>query len=75
MKVLAFVSVIVFDFAVGIPLNMFYPYDHSTGDSRLPIMDDGSSSEIYISTAFPYFGHHHRSLFVSYFIRVTDNVL
>ena len=66
MKVLAIVSLIVFDFAVGIPLHMFYPYGPANGDSRLPTVDDGSSSEIYISTPFNFFGNRHRSLFVSF---------
>ncbi|CAC5415650.1 Protein eyes shut homolog,Fibropellin-3,Protein crumbs homolog 2,Protein crumbs homolog 1,Neurogenic locus Notch protein,Neurogenic locus notch homolog protein 3,Alpha-tectorin,Delta and Notch-like epidermal growth factor-related receptor,Neurogenic locus notch homolog protein 4,Delta-like protein C,Fibropellin-1,Neurogenic locus notch homolog protein 2,Protein crumbs,Protein jagged-1b,Protein jagged-2,Sushi, von Willebrand factor type A, EGF and pentraxin domain-containing protein 1,Neurogenic locus notch len=65
MKVLAFVSLIILDFAVGIPLHMFYPYGPTNGDARLPAVDDGSSSEIYINTAFNFFGNSHRSLFVN----------
>lgn len=50
---------------VCIPLGMFYPYGSSYGDSKLHKNDDGSSDEIYITTAFPFFNHSERALFVS----------
>lgn len=50
---------------VCIPLGMFYPYGSSNGDSRLSKSDDGSSNEVYISTAFPFFNHSERLRFVS----------
>ncbi|VDI06759.1 Hypothetical predicted protein [Mytilus galloprovincialis] len=50
---------------VCIPLGMFYPYGSSYGDSKLHKNDDGSSDEIYITTAFPFFNHSERALFVN----------
>lgn len=48
-----------------VPLNEFYPYGVSEGDTALPANDDGSSGEIDISILFPYFDRNHDSLFVS----------
>ncbi|XP_052061715.1 sushi, nidogen and EGF-like domain-containing protein 1 [Mytilus californianus] len=44
---------------------MFYPYGNPFHDHLLPPNDDDSSSEIHISSSFPFFNTSHRSLFVN----------
>ena len=38
------------------------------GDNSVPVIDDGSSGEINLSTAFPFFGKFYTSLWLSLFI-------
>ncbi|CAG2206870.1 Sushi, nidogen and EGF-like domain-containing protein 1 [Mytilus edulis] len=59
------ISFAFFNACSAIPLSMFYPYGNPSHDNRLPPNDDGSSSEIHISSSFPFFNTSHRSLFVN----------
>ena len=45
----------------AVPLASFYSFGSSAGDTSLPRNDDGYSSLISLSTAFPYFGTNHMS--------------
>ncbi|XP_030834998.1 sushi domain-containing protein 2-like [Strongylocentrotus purpuratus] len=44
---------------------LFFPYGLNEGDEFLPANDDGSTNELPISVAFPFFDHDHTSLFVN----------
>ncbi|XP_056008372.1 sushi domain-containing protein 2-like isoform X1 [Ostrea edulis] len=46
-------------------INQFYPHGHSNGDTTVDKNDDGSSTEIPISTLFPFFDHQHDHLIVN----------
>lgn len=46
-------------------LSNFYPFGTNEGDQIVPRNDDGSSGEVQISIAFPFFDQNHRSLYVS----------
>ena len=48
----------------------FYEFGPDFGDSVAPVNDDGSTAELSIDVAFPFYNHIHNSLFVSnlYFI-------
>ena len=48
----------------AVPLASFYTFGSSAGDTTLHRNDDGSSSLISLSTAFPYFGTNHRAVYV-----------
>ncbi|XP_061188889.1 protein mesh-like [Saccostrea echinata] len=43
----------------------FYPFGLYAGDSTVSKNDDGSSTEIHISTRFPFFNHQHDHLIVN----------
>ena len=49
----------------AVPLASFYTFGSSTGDTILNRTDDGYSSQISMSTAFPYFGANPNSVYVS----------
>ena len=63
LVVLLFFTMLHLSFSV--PLDDFYPYGVSKGDTALPANDDSSSGSIPISISFPYFNQSHNSLFVS----------
>eukprot|EP00057_Strongylocentrotus_purpuratus_P021270 XP_011675744.1 PREDICTED: alpha-tectorin-like [Strongylocentrotus purpuratus] len=44
---------------------LFFPFGLNEGDEFLPANDDGSTNELPISVAFPFFDHDHTSLFVN----------
>ena len=48
----------------AVPLASFYTFGPSTGDTTLYRNDDGYSSLISLSTAFPYFGTNHDAVYV-----------
>ena len=48
----------------AVPLASFYTFGPSTGDTTLYRNDDGYSSLISLSTAFPYFGTNYRAVYV-----------
>ena len=43
----------------------FYPFGTDFGDTVAPVNDDGSTNQIDIVVAFPFYNHIHNSLFVS----------
>ncbi|XP_030835520.1 sushi domain-containing protein 2-like [Strongylocentrotus purpuratus] len=45
--------------------SLFFPFGLNEGDEFLPANDDGSTEELPISVAFPFFDHDHTSLFVN----------
>ena len=47
-------------------LGNFYPFGVGQGDARVPTVDDGSSSAVYLSTVFPFFGTTEIVLYVSF---------
>ncbi|XP_060075248.1 sushi domain-containing protein 2-like [Ylistrum balloti] len=51
--------------AHSIPIEEFYPFGESNGDSDFPKNDDGSSPAVTISTLFPFFNNQHGSLYVN----------
>ncbi|XP_033727091.1 protein mesh-like isoform X2 [Pecten maximus] len=49
----------------SIPIDEFYPFGESYGDSDFPKNDDGSSPAVTISTLFPFFNNQHDVLYVN----------
>eukprot|EP00057_Strongylocentrotus_purpuratus_P021273 XP_011675747.1 PREDICTED: sushi, nidogen and EGF-like domain-containing protein 1 [Strongylocentrotus purpuratus] len=49
----------------GKKISLFFPYGLNEGDEFLPANDDGSTNELPITIAFPFFDHDHTSLFVN----------
>ncbi len=49
----------------AIPLADFYPFGSLTPDDNLPANDDGSTSEIPLTTPFPFFDENQDGVFVS----------
>ncbi|KAA0713117.1 Sushi, nidogen and EGF-like domain-containing protein 1 [Triplophysa tibetana] len=49
---------------LAVPLEEFYPFGHSEGDSQTVEQDDGGSGLLAISVAFPFFGERHTGLYV-----------
>eukprot|EP00057_Strongylocentrotus_purpuratus_P019877 XP_011674351.1 PREDICTED: sushi, nidogen and EGF-like domain-containing protein 1 [Strongylocentrotus purpuratus] len=47
------------------PPCLLFPFGLNEGDEFLPANDDGSTNELPISVAFPFFDHDHTSLFVN----------
>ena len=56
---------LLFRLVEAVPLASFYTFGSSAGDTSLPRNDDGYSSLISLSTAFPYFGTNHNAVYVS----------
>ena len=52
-------------FVEAVPLASFYTFGSSAGDTSLPRNDDGYSSLISLTTAFPYFGTNPNTVYVS----------
>ena len=50
----------------AIPLDDFYDFGESVGDSVLPKNDDDASPAITINSNFNFFGSSQTSIFVSY---------
>ena len=63
LHLLALSQIVILTEAIVLP--DFYPFGTSEGDQVVPRNDDGSSGEVPISIAFPFFDQNHKSLFVS----------
>lgn len=50
--------------AVSIPLESFYPFGGTAGDTELPSNDDGSTDAIILSIPFPFFANLNTMLYV-----------
>lgn len=49
----------------SLPLNLFYPFGSTEGDTSMEVVDDGSTSSIPLPVQFPFFGSNYSSIFVS----------
>lgn len=50
----------------SLPLNLFYPFGSTEGDTSMEVVDDGSTSSIPLPVVqFPFFGSNYSSIFVS----------
>lgn len=69
MKVVAiYVFVNFLLYCSCVPLEEFYPFGPSAGDSQLQITDDGNSPAVKLLIPFRFFNQQHDSLFVSSYL-------
>ena len=73
IRVVALATLVIY--SIGYPLEEFYPFGLTAGDSNLPANDDNSTSSIPVSVSFPFFGSSYNSVFVSYFTFVKCKII